>query len=290
MKFGIFFSYWSDDWCGDYCYYVKKAKSIGADCLEISAPQLLEMSDAQLKELGDLAAAEEIEIDANLGPAREYDVSSKDPEVRKAGLAFYERLFQAMLKMNCHKLIGALYSCWPPDFSDPDKETLWKNGVESLKIMGKRAQELGIVLCLEVVNRFDGMILNTAEEAVRFVDEVNCPAVKIHLDTFHMNIEEENMGDAIRKVGKQRLGHFHTGECNRMVPGKGRMPWREIGLALREIGYEKCCIMEPFVLMGGVVGQDVKVWRDLSNGATEAELDRDAKNALQFQRYIFDGK
>ena len=62
------------------------------------------------------------------------------------------------------------------------------------------------------------------------------PAVRLMLDTFHMNIEEDSMGGAIRSA-KGLMGHFHTGECNRRVPGKGRMPWREIGAALREIGY-----------------------------------------------------
>lgn len=86
---------------------------------------------------------------------------------------------------------------------------------------------------MEVLNRFESHILNTSEEGVKFVTEVGMDNVKVMLDTFHMNIEESSIGDAIRHAGKH-LGHFHTGECNRMVPGKGRTPWREIGDALRE--------------------------------------------------------
>ena len=100
---------------------------------------------------------------------------------------------------------------------------------------------------------------------------------------------EVSIGDAIRHAGNL-LGHLHTGECNRMVPGKGRMPWREIGDALQDIKYDGNVVMEPFVRMGGQVGSDIKIWRDISRGASEAELDADAKRSVEFQRYMLDWK
>jgi len=140
-----------------------------------------------------------------------------------------------------------------------------------------------------VLNRFEGYLLNTCEEAVRFVDEVGEKNVRVMLDTFHMNIEEDDMAEAIRMAG-DRLGHFHTGECNRRVPGKGRMPWREIGRALREIGYEGTVCMEPFVKRGGEVGRDIRIWHDLYEDLSEAKLDKDAADAVRFQRYMLDGR
>lgn len=98
--------------------------------------------------------------------------------------------------------------------------------------MADFAADLGIHLCLEVPNRFENYILNTAEEGVAYVQEVDKENVKVMLDTFHMNIEDESIAGAIRTAGPL-LGHFHTGECNRKVPGQGRIPWREIGKALR---------------------------------------------------------
>lgn len=109
------------------------------------------------------------------------------------------------------------------------------------------------------------------------------------LDTFHMNVEETSIADAIRTAGSL-LGHLHTGECNRMVPGKGRTPWREIGEALRNIQYDGTVVMEPFVAMGGQVGKDIHIWRDISRGATETQLDKDAQDALIFQRYMLEWK
>jgi D-psicose/D-tagatose/L-ribulose 3-epimerase len=128
-------------------------------------------------------------------------------------------------------------------------------------------------------------VLNTAQEGVDFVRETGKPNVKVHLDTFHMNIEENSFAEAIRTAGPL-LGHFHTGENNRRVPGKGLLPWHEIGGALKEIGYDRAVVMEPFVRMGGQVGSDIKVWRDLSEGADEAALDEAARQSLAFSRFV----
>ncbi|MDD7645976.1 MAG: sugar phosphate isomerase/epimerase, partial [Ruminococcus bromii] len=96
MRFGIFFSYWEDDWKGDYFKYVKKARELGYDALEVSAGELLVMSKDKLRVLRAVSKDLDIQISANLGPPRKYDVSSRDPEVRKAGLAFYSDLMDAM--------------------------------------------------------------------------------------------------------------------------------------------------------------------------------------------------
>ena len=108
------------------------------------------------------------------------------------------------------------------------------------------------------------------------------------LDTFHMNIEEDNMVEAILLAG-DKLGHFHVGENNRRLPGKGGFPWYEIGMALRAIGYQGNVVMEPFVRNGGTVGNDIKIWRDLSQGASLAQLDSDARNSVAFLRNVFSG-
>ena len=106
--------------------------------------------------------------------------------------------------------------------------------------------------------------------------------------TFHMNIEEDDMFAAIRKAGK-KLGHFHVGENNRRLPGKGGLDWYHIGEALREIGYDGNVVMEPFVQQGGGVGNDIKIWRDLSHGADGKQLDDDASNSVAYLRYCFSG-
>ena len=93
------------------------------------------------------------------------------------------------------------------------------------------------------------------------------------------------MVQAILTAG-DKLGHFHVGENNRRVPGKGNMPWNEIGQALKMIGYDKNVVMEPFVRKGGEVGADIHIWREIIKD--ESLLDKDAANSVAYLRHVFE--
>ena len=158
---------------------------------------------------------------------------------------------------------------------------------EALQECSTAAKPFGVRLALEPINRYETTLVNSVAQGMALIDQVGADNFGLLLDTFHMNIEEDSIGGAIRKAG-QHLGHFHTGECNRRVPGRGRTHWREIGEALRDIHYQGAIVMEPFVRMGGQVGSDIKIWREMNPGADDAQLDLDAKNAVEFQRYMLD--
>ena len=98
-----------------------------------------------------------------------------------------------------------------------------------------------------------------------------------------MNIEEVNIGDAIRLVGDKLVG-FHTGDNNRLAPGRGHIDWKEIFGALKEINYQGRIVSEPFVKMGGEVGRDIYVWRNLMSDVSEQALDKEAKYILDFAK------
>ncbi len=288
MKYGIYYAYWEQEWVGDYEYYIEKVARIGFDILEIAAHQILDYSDEKLRAIKNCARSHGLTLTAGIGPTADKYLSSPEPEIYAKGKAFFLELLKSLYKLDIHVLGGALHSYWPVDYTRPvDKKGDWERGVKGIREISAGAEEYGIDLCIEVLNRFENHVLNTAEEGVLFVKQVDRPNVKVMLDTFHMNIEEDSIGGAIRSAGKY-LGHFHTGESNRKVPGKGRIPWQEIGEALYDIGYEGCVVMEPFVRMGGTVGSDIRVWRDLSKGAGESGLDRDAASALAFSRYMFE--
>lgn len=289
MRHGIYYAYWEDQWQAQYSYYIEKVARLGFDILELAASPFPNYNLDDVRKLRRLAANCKIELTMGHGPSAKQNIGAADPEVRKYALAFYTDLFHKMEMLDCHILGGGIYAYWPVDYTKPvDKQADWRRAVEGIKTLAPIARDCGITLCLEVLNRFEGYLLNTAKEGVQFAEQVGEENVAVMLDTFHMNIEEEDIGNAIRTAGK-RLGHFHTGECNRMVPGKGRMPWREIGNALREIDYDKAVVMEPFVRMGGKVGEDIKIWREIVDDVSEARLDADARQALLFQRYMLDG-
>lgn len=289
MKYGIYFAYWEKEWNADQKSYISKVKKLGFDILEISCAMLKNISREELVEMREMARAEGVTLTAGYGPGPSENLASSDEAVVKNAVAFYTDILKKLEILDIHTLGGGIYSYWPVDYTKPiDKEGDWKRSVKNVRTVGKIAQECGVDYCLEVLNRFEGYLLNTCAECRQFVEEVDVPAVKIMLDTFHMNIEEDSMTEAILLAG-DRLGHFHVGENNRRLPGKGNLPWYQIGSALRAIGYDKNVVMEPFVKSGGKVGSDIKVWRDLSMGAATEQLDRDAAASVAFLRNVFSG-
>jgi D-psicose/D-tagatose/L-ribulose 3-epimerase len=211
-------------------------------------------------------------------------VAAEDPAVRKTGIAFLKRMAGAVGEMGGGNIGGILYSSWPliMPAGEFDKRPYVERSVASMKEAIKVAEDNAVFFNMEVVNRFEQFIMNTADEAVAYVEAVGSPNARVMLDTFHMNIEEDFIDDAIVKTG-DRLGHFHIGENNRMPPGYGHIPWTEIGAALRRIKYPGYVVMEPFLMPGGQVGRDIKVFRDLSVGL---DLDGEARKALQFMRGV----
>lgn len=184
-------------------------------------------------------------------------------------------------------LAGAIYSFWPADFAETDKEAAWERSIPLLRELGTVAEGLGIECALEVLNRNETYILTDCSEAIEYCNRIGKKSVNILLDTYHMNIEEDDMCEAIRQAGDM-LGHFHVGEANRKLPGMNNtIDWKAIGQALKDVNYQKGVVMEPFLKCGGEVGRDIRVWRDLSNGADEGTMDEYLKTSLAFLKEAF---
>ncbi len=282
MKFGTGYSYWGTEWSCDYAAMINKVADIGFDVLEIGADHLYHMSDGEIGRLKAIGDERGITFTTNSGPAKEYDLASPDPEVRKNGLEYFRKILYNMDKIGSRSLVGAIYSFWPADFASTDKAGAWERSIACLKELSVTAEELDIECALEVLNRNETYILTDCAEAIEYVNRVGSSHVNILLDTYHMNIEEDNMYEAIRRAG-DLLGHLHVGECNRKLPGMNNtIDWPEIGRALRDIHYQKAVVMEPFLLTGGKVGYDVRVWRDLSGRATPEQMDQYIRDSLVY--------
>jgi len=283
-KLGIFMNFWENDLNADHAKYIRKAAKIGFDVLEFQAQPLLEMEDDKLKDLKKLADDVGIELTYSLGLDRRYDVSSPDESVRLGGVDYLKRIVEQIGKMQGTLLSGVSYAGWgTPDYVMNDKRPLWDNSIRSMREIINTAEDNGVTYCVEAVNRFETCLINTAEEALRYTDEIDSKNIGVLLDTYHMNIEENSIGDAIRLVG-DRLTSFHTGENNRTAPGRGHLDWDEIFGALRDIGYQNRIISEPFVMQGGEVGRDIKVFRDLIDNPCEERIDKEAEYLLNFER------
>jgi len=290
-KTGIYFAFWERDWNADYCAYIEKAKKLGFDTLEIGAGALSDMSFEELKRISDTAKDNDMDISYCIGLPGKYNVASLDEKVRMDGIEYMKNLLGRISYMGGDMLGGIIYAAWPGIIESADeKQRAREKSLDSMKVLAQTADSMGVTLCLEVVNRFEQFIMNTVEEAIEYVNDFAessnyANSVRLLLDSFHMNIEEDDMYTSIRKAGDLGLiGHFHIGECNRKVPGfgSGRMPWDDIVRALADCNYQGRIVMEPFIKTGGEVGRDIKIYHDLSNQCTDIEMDSMALQGCSF--------
>ena len=278
---GIHYGYWTQNWNVDFIPFVERAKSSGFDVLEVNAGTVTRFSAPERDRLKRAADAADISLTYCVGLTPDLDLAAADAATRERGVAFLREMARALQQMGGTCLSGIIYSSWPRKlFPDEDKPAAVDRSVAGVREAVKTAEDCGVTFNLEVVNRFEQFILNTATEGVEFAQRVNSPNCRVLLDTFHLNIEEDSIRDAIVATGDY-LGHFHLGETNRRPPGRGRMPWAEVFGALREINYQGAVVMEPFVVPGGEVGRDISVYRDLRHGL---DLDAEAARAAEFVR------
>jgi D-psicose/D-tagatose/L-ribulose 3-epimerase len=261
---GIFYAYWARDWDIDFLPFVDKVKSLGFDLLELHGGMLVNKGRAYRLKIREKAEKAGILLSYGLGMSKDKDLSSLDEQVRQQGVAFMKQVILAVQEMGGGLISGTVHSYWPATFPEgmTSKEPLLKQSLKSMRELAPFAEDHEVMLNVEVINRFEQFLINTCEEALAYIREVKSPACNILLDTFHMNIEEDSIGDAIRRAGKH-LAALHLGEPNRKLPGMGRMPWVEIKNALDHIGYTGPLVMEPFITQGGSIARDVAVWRDL---------------------------
>jgi D-psicose/D-tagatose/L-ribulose 3-epimerase len=278
---GVHYGYWTQYWGSEPLQFVKRAKKCGFDILEVNAPKVTRMSDAERDVLKGAIAEAGLSLTYSIGMTADMDLVSEDTATRQKGIAFLQQVARTMKYMGGTVLAGINYSSWPRKLlPDEDKQILTDRAIEGVREAIKAAEDNDVIFCVEVVNRFEQFIMNTAAEGIAFAERVGSPNCKILLDTFHMNIEEDSLRGSIVEAGNW-LGHFHLGETNRRPPGRGRIPWPEIFGALREINYQGAVVMEPFLLPGGEVGRDISVYRDLLGSA---DLDEEATRSVQFVR------
>lgn len=216
-KLGIFMNFWEKNWAADHAKYIRKAVDIGFDILEFQAQPLLEMDKEKMLSLKQLADECGIELTYSLGLDPAYDVSSADESVRRGGVDYLQRIVERIGLMGGKLLSGVSYAGWgSPNYIVDDKTAIVERSKKSMRDIVKTAENYGVTYCVEAVNRFEGCVINTAQEALDYVKDIDSPNIGVLLDTYHMNIEERSIGDAIRLVG-DKLTSFHTGENNRMA-------------------------------------------------------------------------
>ena len=267
--------YWIDEWAADQAAWFAKAKECGFDGVEMS---LINGPDTDVASMRAAATALDLDIYCSMGLPAHMDITSPDGGMRRRGIEFVKRCADAASRVGSPILGGVPYAPWLHFPETRDYRPYRERGAAALHEIAQSAADLGIHITLELLNRFETFMFNCVDEGLVFLQQVDHPAVRLQLDTYHMNMEEDNLGDAIRKAG-DRLGHFHCAASNRKLPGKGHIDWAEIKQALADIDYRGGVVIETFPNPDTETGRTVNTWRPLVD-----DYDAEARQALAFLR------
>ena len=277
MRIGINTFLFTSPFTNDSTKLFKQFKRWGFDTVEIPVEDTSHLNPSNVRR--ELARHGLVcgSVCACMGPDRDLRGT---PEQQQTGLDYMLKLLDQMVELDCPRLIGPVYSAvGRADAVPPDEyKEQWKTVVKHLKTLCRYAEQKGRQVCLEPLNRFETDFINTCDQGLKMLKDVGSPALKMHLDTFHMNIEEKDQASAIRKAGKS-LGHFHACGSDRGTPGNDHIDWKPIAKALKQIGYQGDVVIESFTTDVKVIARAAAIWRRI-----EPTRDEIATKGLKFLR------
>lgn len=275
MKYGMNLLLWDDHLHDGLLPVLERLKAMGYDGVEVPMFQLDEDLYGQwgkrFKDLGLKCTAVTIRVDAD-------NPISPDPKVRAAGVAASKRAVDCCQAMGAEVMCGPFHSALGSFSGAGPTADEWKWGVDSMKQVAEHSDKTDVTLAVEPLNRFETYFLNSMADAARFVGEVGHKSCRMMYDTFHANIEEKNVRDAIKGCAAH-TGHVHISENDRSTPGRGNVRWQETFDAFRETGYDGWMTVEAFGMLLPAIAAATKIWRRMYE--TEDQL---AREALEFMR------
>ena len=262
MQYGISQLLFSETLTSKDLPILDQAKNLGFDGIELT---LFDPNSFPVIEVRERARQLGLCLNTCIGLSAKHNLISPDPQIRRAGIEFMKMLVDLTQQIEAPNLVGVNYAGWGYLTGKMRTQEEWDWGVEAFREISRFAkQHTDVLLCLEVVNRFETHFLNIAADAVRFIKDVGEPNVRVHLDTYHMIREEDNFTEAIRVCGPL-LGYVHACENQRGIPGTGLVPWKEVYRALREVKYNGWITIESFDPNLENIAKLCCIWRNLAD-------------------------
>jgi D-psicose/D-tagatose/L-ribulose 3-epimerase len=258
MKFGIHAYAWCSQWSNDTLDLIDRVKKLGLDFIEIPLMCLETCDPAAVRKRLKAAGCD---VCTSTVLLNDTDITSNRPEIRRKGVEYLKACVKATAEMGATNFSGVIYSQHIRQLDHRPTETEWGYSAECLREVAKYGAAMNVNIGLEPVNRYETFLVNTCEQARKLKNMIGMDNVKIHLDTYHMNIEEKSFYDATKLAGRDLI-HYHLCENDRGIPGSGLVDWDGIFKALAEIDYKGYAAMESFVELTG--NMNTWVWRQLA--------------------------
>ena len=277
MRFGINSFLFTSPFTTESSALFRQFRRWGFDTVEIPIEDPSHIDPAKVRAAADKAGIAIGSVCACMGPGRDFRGTAEE---QATAMTYCKALIDQAVVLGCPSLIGPVYSVvGKADAVEPAQQKQeWALVVKNLKELAAYARAKGVTICIEPLNRFETDFLNTCDQGLKLVKAIGSKAVMLHLDTFHMNIEEKNQAASIRKAGKL-LGHFHACGSDRGTPGGDHIAWPEIVKALKAIGYQGDVVIESFTTDVKVIARAAAIWRKI-----EPKRDNIAVDGLKFLR------
>ncbi len=265
MSYAVHAYAWTSSWSSDDLPIVDRAAGLGLDAVEIPLMELDAVDPAAIRARAQAAG---VDLLTSVACPEDADPSSEDDRVREAGRDFLVRCVDVTAAMGASVFTGVTYSALGrrplrrPDAGDMQRTA------EVLREVAVHAAELGVTVGIEPVNRYESFLVNTAAQGLELLELVGEPNVGLHLDAYHMNIEENDFRSPVELVA-DHLVHFHLSESHRGIPGRGTVDWEAIMGALHGAGYGGYVGLESFAEVSDAMRGATCIWRDLAPSSDE---------------------
>ena len=280
IKYGVSTWLWTSPFTTESIALFPKIKLMGFDAVEIPI-EYPEKIDA--KKVKAALEANELEpiVCGAFGPSR--DLTNDDPAVHENCFQYIRQGLDLCNEWDATFLAGPMYSSVGKArmLSSELRKIEWERAVTNLHKVCKMAQDRKLEIALEPLNRFESDMVNTAEDVLRLIKDINHPAAKVLLDGFHMAIEERNIEHAITSVG-DKLIHVQVSENYRGTPGTGQTPWDSFKKGLKNINYKGVISIESFTPDIKELAGAVCIWKTLA-----PTQDGFAQNGVNFLKRLF---
>ncbi len=270
MKFGMNLLLWTDHLHDGMLPVLEKLKGMGYDGVEVP---MFHGDDAFYRDWGKRLDDLGLQRTAVTVRGGEDNPISPDAKVRAAAAAATNRTLDWCQALGVKTLCGPTHSAIGLFSGAGPTKDEWNWGVETMRTVAQHAAKTDVTIAVEYLNRFETYFLTCAADLVRFVEAVNHPNCRLMYDTFHANIEEKNIPDAIR-ASAPYTALVHISENDRGTPGSGHVHWKETFDTLKEVGYDGWMVVEAFGNSLPEITAATKIWRRMYD--TEEQLARDA--------------
>jgi D-psicose/D-tagatose/L-ribulose 3-epimerase len=275
-KFGVHAMVWAGSWGPNECEYaVSSTKEAGYDIIEVPAFDPASMDIAALQKA---LEAHDVEPTCSLGLGFENDINSEDPESVARGEATLNDALSLIRDLGGNYLGGVIFSALGPYLQMPTQKCR-ENSQAVITRLAEKAKVSDITVGLEFVNRYESNLLNTSAQTVEYIKETGSDNLVVHLDSYHMNIEENNFRDPVFDAG-DLLGYVHIGENHRGYLGRGHIDFPELFKALIDADYDGVITFESF--SSKVVDENLstilRIWRNMWENSMDL--------AVQARRYM----